>query len=287
VTDQDGPLEKSQIEPFSLGAPHGRKSCVDQSTQHPPHIMTEPSEKLQQQFQRDINRCSDSDRNMRKRGLQKLLQELPWPSTAVAASSEQGEGLRQLCFNILFPVLVPLVHDPIEKCREHSLGIIRKMVEIYSPVDENRLMILIQELCQRLGELPFPEQGEELRLQIVELLQVILLRHSFSANFLTTLEDCLLPTAAKGFQDSFPAAKRCWSEILITFSPQLSSIAVHKHHKILLKGLLPNCSHQHHKVRSLTMKVSPLHLLSPLDSLYPLLLSGCCFSPLLSYLSFQ
>lgn len=35
-------------------------------------------EALRKTFSRDINRTNDSDRNTRKRGLQKLLEDLPW-----------------------------------------------------------------------------------------------------------------------------------------------------------------------------------------------------------------
>jgi hypothetical protein len=238
-------------------------------------------EKLQQQFQRDINRCSDSDRNMRKRGLQKLLQDLPW--AAPASEQQQHEALQKLCLNILFPLLVPLVHDPIEKCREYSLAILRKIVELYSPIDERLLLNLLQELCQRVGELPFPEQGEELRLQIVELLQLIA-RQSFSSDFFQSFEEILLPTVAKGFQDTFPAAKRCWSEIMITLSRATSPSSIQRHHKALLKGLLPNCAHQHHKVRSLTMKVWCFSaLLSVSPSLCLCLSLSLSWPPLSSY----
>ena len=33
---------------------------------------------IEAQFQRDLNRCHDSDRTTRKKGLEKLLESLPW-----------------------------------------------------------------------------------------------------------------------------------------------------------------------------------------------------------------
>jgi hypothetical protein len=214
---------------------------------------------LQQKFQRDINRCFDSDRNMRKRGLQKLCQDLPWNVMTGDAAADEGleiqrNELKNLCFNVLYRPLLQILADPIEKCREHSIGIFRNIVQFCSPVDEDFLFDLINGLCARVNDLPFPEQGEELRLQIVELLQLIFAQSPHcSHDFLLSVGDVVFTTLGKGLQDSFPAAKRCWSEILISLSKKLP-FSVLTHHKTLLKGLIPNCAHQHHKVRSVTIK---------------------------------
>jgi hypothetical protein len=217
------------------------------------------SDALQQKFQRDINRCFDSDRNMRKRGLQKLYQDLPWNVMTTAAADEglenQQKELKNLCFNVLYRPLLQILSDPIEKCREHSIGIFRNILQFCSPVDESLLFDLINGLCSRVNDLPFPEQGEELRLQIVELMQLIFSQSPHSSpDFLLSVGDLVFTTLGKGLQDTFPAAKRCWSEILISLSKKLPS-SVLTHHKSLLKGLIPNCTHQHHKVRSVTIKV--------------------------------
>lgn len=213
-------------------------------------------EDLQQQFQRDINRCSDSDRNMRKRGLQKLYQELPWKTTDETLKS----ALQSLCCQQLFRLLLPTLSDPIEKCREHTIGIYRNIITLCSNssppgllINETMISDLIHGLCSRVSEIPFPEQGEELRLQIVELLQLIL-SQALSDEFLTSISDTLFPTMAKGFQDTFPSVKRCWSEILISLAKKIPN-STHTHHKAILKGLIANSSHQHHKVRSVTIKV--------------------------------
>jgi hypothetical protein len=77
-----------------------------------------------QKYQRDLNRIAESDRNTRKRGLQKLLEDLPWESR------QESIHLQQLCISSLFRQLFALLGDPVEKCREVSLTMYRKMLPI-------------------------------------------------------------------------------------------------------------------------------------------------------------
>lgn len=206
---------------------------------------------LQQKYQRDINRCYNSDRNIRKKGLQKLLNDLPWYDN----NNNNKDILIELCLNNLFQPLLNILSDSIEKCREYSLQIFKNICNLCLPLNIKESFELLKVLCLRVNEIPYPEQGEELRLQIVELIQLILLQHLNNKEFLQQCSEIILTTMSKGFQDSFPAVKRCWSEIIVTIAPQIP-YPIHLHHKILLKGLLPNCGHQHHKVRSLTINVS-------------------------------
>lgn len=206
---------------------------------------------LKQKFQRDINRCSDSDRNIRKKGLQKLLLDLPWETKQI----NELNLLKELCFD-LFNLFLNILSDLIEKCREYSINILKNIIKLFSnSLNNNLLKNLIIKLCSRVGEIPYPEQGEELRLQIIELLYLILFKQLNNLNLLNDCADNILLSMSKGFQDSFPAVKRCWSDIIILISKQIP-FYVHLHHKSLLKGLLPNSTHQHHKVRSVTINVS-------------------------------
>jgi hypothetical protein len=84
--------------------PSDRKSqtfyCPSNTFQLYEKMRSVSSSDLLQKFQRDINRMSDSDRNTRKRGLQKLLEELPWNS------NKQKKALESL---LSTHILVPLI----------------------------------------------------------------------------------------------------------------------------------------------------------------------------------
>jgi hypothetical protein len=122
--------------------------------------------KLSEQFQRDINRVLDPDRNSRKRGLQKLHETLPW---------ERKEEVLELIESQLFLVLISLVDDSVEKCREYSLKIIKSFLLNLKnrSISQELLFQLTFKLCSRVDDFPFPETAEELRLIIAVILLLI------------------------------------------------------------------------------------------------------------------
>ncbi len=160
--------------------------------------------------QRDVNRLTDEDRNMRKRGLQKLLDDVPWTGKG---GSGTKKAVKQFCISILLPAVLGVsiesgnrategedkeegaeeavsaftyrasnpgtYVDGVEKCRELSLQIIKKCLENVSTLSSNALIAVIQMLCKRItssasGDSAFPEVAEELRLQVLENLLLAL-----------------------------------------------------------------------------------------------------------------
>jgi hypothetical protein len=53
-------------------------------------LVNEKYDVLLQKLQRDINRLVDNDRTSRKRGLQKLLEDIPWDTTNKAQKKAIG-----------------------------------------------------------------------------------------------------------------------------------------------------------------------------------------------------
>jgi hypothetical protein len=218
--------------------------------------MASLSNDLTLKFQREINRISDSDRNTRKSGLKKLLENLPWNST----NEEEIEALRQTCKDVIFePLLITLV-DQVEKCREHSIAVLTKIVNLFqTDLDFGRLAKLATVLCSRVNDTPFPEKGEELRFQVVQLIRVLcplIFQESTSASDVKEMSEMIIPAIGKALVDLFPDVKKACSEVIIDIGKLTSAEAIRAHYKVLLKGLIANASHQHYKVRSLTIKVN-------------------------------
>mmetsp|Transcript_32280 Transcript_32280/g.60136 ORF Transcript_32280/g.60136 Transcript_32280/m.60136 type:complete len:1050 (+) Transcript_32280:61-3210(+) len=216
--------------------------------------MSSFSNDLSVKFQREINRISDSDRNTRKSGLKKLLENLPWNST----STEEIELLRQTCKEIIFePILLTLV-DQVEKCRELSIALLTKIVTLFqNDLSSESLAKLTSVLCSRINDIPFPEKGEELRFQVVQLLHTLcplIFRDDARADDMKNMFDMVLPAIGKALMDQFPDVKKACSEVLIEIGKLTNSEAIRAHYKCLLKGLIANASHQHYKVRSLSIK---------------------------------
>ena len=120
------------------------------------------------QFQRDLNRTLDNDRNTRKRGLQKLLDDLPW------ASKSQRKDLVDFVLNSVFNSLLVTLSDQVEKCRELTLSLFRKLIDVAGvAVGLDKTHTLVIKLCDRINETPFQEPAEELRLQVVDMLLLV------------------------------------------------------------------------------------------------------------------
>lgn len=164
--------------------------------------------KLVSSMQREINRLSDEDRATRKRGLQRLLDELPWTGKG---GSGTKKALKQFVTSILLPALLGVtidsgksaeegggeggavvqaafthrggfatMTDGVEKCRELSLALVKKCLANVTTLSSNAYIAIVQILCKRIisnaGEPSgnYPEVAEELRLQVLDNLLLAL-----------------------------------------------------------------------------------------------------------------
>ena len=193
-------------------------------------MSTPPTNNITLKFQREINRISDSDRNTRKSGLKKLTENLPWSCTA----PDEVESLRQTCTEVIFEPLLHTLIDQVEKCRELSIVLLTKIVNLYhNQLSYEMISKLVNVLCSRVNDTPFPEKGD-----------------------VKSMSEVIIPAIGKALVDQFPDVKKACSEVLIEIGKLTTSDIIRAHYKILLKGLVVNASHQHYKVRSLTIKVS-------------------------------
>jgi hypothetical protein len=124
-------------------------------------------------FQRDLNRLSDPDRNTRKRGLQKLLDDLPW------GSKSQKKTLQRFIRGHVLCELRTTVTDPVEKCRDLSLWLLRRICETAETLPCQQVALMVKLLTSRINTVPFVEPAEELRLTCVEVLHSLCAHKSF------------------------------------------------------------------------------------------------------------
>ena len=260
--------------------------------------------------QRDVNRLNDEDRNLRKRGLHKLLSDIPWTGKG---GSGTKKAVKQFCINILLPAILGVsiesgskategedreegaaeavsafsyrasnagtYADGVEKCRELSLQLIKKCLENVSTLSSNALIAVIQMLCKRItscasGDSSFPEVAEELRLQVLEnlllALQAALKQHtkvqtkrseddseyekvSFEQSKYKDTLCSLIESMPRALSDSFPQSKRASAELLIQLG-SLAPYACRLRFRGLARNLATNCSHQHSKTRSVSLR---------------------------------
>ena len=202
---------------------------------------------LERKFAREINRVSDTDRNARKRGLTKLLDELPW--------NEEKLAVKELFHSTLKEPLFTAIADPIEKCRDLSLQMLQKVVETFDDITPFADTLLTL-LYSRVGDIPYPESAEELRLQVGTLIQKIFMHESLPPDEKQNILICIpsfLTALSIAIKDSFPAVKSQLSTLVIDVAPYVK-FATRKHAKDIMKSLAINAMHQHSKVRSATLK---------------------------------
>jgi len=139
---------------------------------------------MDRKYQRDVNCVSDSDRSIRTRALKKLDDAL-FGSRSIDFD-DPGARNAFLTNGFLVP-LVKRIGDPVEKNRSLAVGILKKFLEndkagtatdasfqLSPELVDALAREVFQALELRLCETPFPEESEEIRLQMMELLYLLI-----------------------------------------------------------------------------------------------------------------
>eukprot|EP00981_Chlorochromonas_danica_P000674 scaffold146_cov171-Ochromonas_danica.AAC.23 len=127
----------------------------------------------------------------------------------------------------------------------------------------------------RINDHPFPENAEELRLLVIEIIQMILIS---SQRFLSVgnggndsqqqevshLYSSILLALIQALADAFPAVKRASAEAISSIA-KVHPYSIRLHGKAIIKALIMNTSHNHAKSRVITLNaiVNTLCCLTP------------------------
>ena len=152
---------------------------------------------LLQQYARDFNCLADPDRKTRQRALQKLGALARSPPPELDGVWEQA----------LRAPLLKLFSDTVEKNRELSITLVTDLVpSLGAAALGGSLPYMVPVFVARLASKPVAEDGEELRLALLQLLQLLLQRAGGEpmAPHLPELVQVLVA----GFADPFPDAKK-------------------------------------------------------------------------------
>lgn len=194
---------------------------------------------------RDINCLADSDRNTRRNAANRL------DRTLATGGKTPQDFVRRLFLEELHKPLFRMFADQTEKCRELSMAMTSRFVDLIS-VDElnNLLPLLLSALLGRFRTLPFPEQSEELRVEALHIL-----KHLFDTcqNRLNPFAGEILDALAKALTDTCPDAKKECCEITKKVSTHFDGERVSRAGGPLIAALLANLRHQQWKVRRATL----------------------------------
>jgi hypothetical protein len=153
----------------------------------------------------------------------------------------------------------------VEKNRELAIGLATQLVPLLGPgMLRDSLPYLLPVLVARLATNPVAEEGEELRLQLLQLLQLVLKQASGEplAPHLPELVEVL----SASYADAFPDSKKAACTLTKALAEQLPTY-IEPHCAALVKALQPMLAHQHSRVRSLATEALVALLLCEASSL--------------------
>ncbi|CEM35003.1 unnamed protein product [Vitrella brassicaformis CCMP3155] len=207
-----------------------------------------------QKHQRDLNCLTDPDRSLRKAALARLDALFP-PSTAATPTPTHTAGikpLKHLFIHCLAPRIPHLLSDPVERCRETALTIMAKAVGLLDRQELTDLLpICLSALLSRIRPLPFPEEAEELRLDVLMLIgRLVRGVGEGCGGYCADLVDGL----SKALTDANPEAKRESCGIVEAIAKTCQGDKLAKVGRPLVQSLARNLSHQHWKVRKATLE---------------------------------
>jgi len=194
---------------------------------------------------RDINCLSDGDRMVRRGAIIRL------EKTLLSSGKANKDFVRRLFMEDLHKPLFRCFADQTEKCRELSVSMTLQLVDLVPIADlENLLPLLLAALLGRLRTLPFPETSEELRLELLRLLN-----HLFSIckEKLSQFAGDIIDALGKALTDTCPDAKKECCDITKKLAAYVDGERISRAGAPLVASLLTNLRHQQWKVRKATL----------------------------------
>lgn len=144
--------------------------------------------------------------------------------------------------------LLKIIADPIEKHREIAIDIFIKLINRIK-FDKLLISILLTAIFQRLNKIPFAEPSEELRINLINLLQSIL--DKYTEEFKPQLYE-LAKMISVLLTDQCPELKVKLSQFIINLTKKLKKdIGIYS--KKILSSLSLNLKHQQNKIRKITL----------------------------------
>ena len=204
--------------------------------------------------QRNVNCLTDPNRSTRRRALIKFAKEF---KTKPKPNEIQIQA--QFFIQSIQSPLITCLSDDVEKCRELSCTILTYFVnEILITTEHHEAIITLFEmivpvLTIRVGSIPFAEPTEEIRLCLMELLTTMLTHPAIATSpKINEQGPDLLAIYARASQDAFPDVKKACAKGVKILS-QVAPLNLHSNMGKCVVSLIANLSHQHSRVRCLTL----------------------------------
>jgi len=194
---------------------------------------------FEQRHNRYINMLAENDRNLRRQALNEFKKTCGTPKNM--------EILEFFYRGRLCKRLVLCLEDQVEKNRELAIEIMSTMVEHVGLKDESQM--ILPAVAARMSKIPFAEPSEEVRVQLIDFLEVCL--EADKAQFHLSL-GAICSMLGRAGQDANPEMKtkvaRFAGKLCLALEKQVGAYM-----KPLVDALTLNLQHQHSKVRKQTL----------------------------------
>ncbi|XP_069124070.1 dynein axonemal assembly factor 5-like [Argopecten irradians] len=201
------------------------------------------SNSVLQGIARHINCLSEDNRNTRKRALEGIRKD----TVGRKPSLEQEET--GVIFSEIIKPLLKCFSDPVEKCRELAIHLVKDFLQTITEPQEN-LPYIIPILVQRLGQQDIIEPSEELRLDLTGLLLNIV---EFSGKKMAAYLDDCIKILTKTIIDPYPEVRKESCKCAAKFAKAIPEY-FQMMSELLIKPLLMTITHQHSRVRVIVIE---------------------------------
>ncbi|KAJ8681596.1 hypothetical protein QAD02_017388 [Eretmocerus hayati] len=179
----------------------------------------------------------------RKQALQTILQDV-----LVLLENLDERNSLELWETFHRPV-VRILHDPVEACRDLALEILKKFL-LHLPCSDKNIVYVIPIMSKRLGCQELIEQSEEVRLKSIILLRSIVIK--YNGKMASYIED-LIAILTRTVMDKYPRVKQESCECICALAKGLKN-EFYSRSEAFVKPILTNMSHQHYKIRVMTVE---------------------------------
>ncbi|VEN39068.1 unnamed protein product, partial [Callosobruchus maculatus] len=181
------------------------------------------------------------DRKVRKQGYIEIENFLSDPEITFT-----NQELRNI-FSETHMYILNGLRDKTETVREQAITLSNFLIIEKLPINDFYLTYLFPVIVERIGTVELIEESEEIRLQLVQLLNSIITKYSNTVQLKPFLNDCVI-ILAESVKDKYPAIKELSCQAIINLATALPQ-DFHMQAENLIKPVLTCFTHQRYKVR--------------------------------------
>jgi dynein assembly factor 5 len=215
---------------------------------------------INQSLNRFMQGIKDESKFKRKSALEQMKKQLQdsFKSTSSSNSAPATLVYTSDCLKSILKIILNILNDQMEKCREIACEIITIYLENDSTQsglqfwDHDMSSMTLTSLFQRLGGKDVKEQSEEIRLKLYTIAYQLIEAKTKTSSNRNTFEIHLTELVAiliNSFNDNFPEVKKQGCACARLIAQRLASSNFHMQSENLIKPLLANMTHQHSRVR--------------------------------------